>query len=104
MKVHVTSPHLPLCGLRLTGIILMQLLCDIHTAHMGPRDEREEGEEKRRGSQKTKKQEEKTGEVLRANLRLSRCPKCVPVNDELSSNMKCAMGVPQGSTLGPHII
>ena len=32
---------------------------------------------------------------------LSNRRQCVKVGDTLSSNMKCTMGVPQGSVLGP---
>ena len=38
-------PSSPLCGLRLTGLIFMELLSDLHAAHMGATEEAEEEKE-----------------------------------------------------------
>ena len=67
-----------LCGLRLTGFIFMELLSDIHTAHMGPREE---------GVEKKQKQGEEGKEKMERNYVRISLSTFQPVSPEVQKGL-----------------
>lgn len=63
------SPLPCVCGFCLIGLIFVELLCDIHTAHMGPKKEEEENENKQ--NKKDKKQSDKRNNKIKRRCNLT---------------------------------
>lgn len=110
MLVHATSPtpppFPPVCGLSLTGFIFVELLCDIHTAHKGPK---EEGEEKNKQSKIKQNKTTKTQGEMKIREDVISQLTCLQPGAQSVFKLhcpvsKCTLGAPQGLVLSPLLL
>lgn len=94
-------PFPPVCGLNLTGFMFVELLCDIHTAHTGPK---EEGEEKKtKQKDKTKRWNDELREDIISQLT------CLWPGAQSVLKLRCPVSkftlcAPQGLVLSPLLL